>query len=698
MTHGKRFPVSRFTRTRTTDLRLPAASALLALVVLLLLVSPVAGAELAAARPHAPDLAPHVIINSTMTSCLGVNGDIHEAAEEVYLVWTGTPTQATLHMEIASANAAHSVYLNDHLVGQVEPNLGDRDCNTNPQPVQWPLADPGWVRKGLNTITITNSAWPNDTWYAVRGHIEMEGDVAAATLVDFSFTSSYDSTPQQAVLQLPPGYGGGPLPLVIGLHGWGETRWQPLDLWGGAVAEQGWLLAAPEMHGEQPDTPPGRRALASRASQHDVLDTQAYVVTGYGVDADRVYLVGESMGGMIAATTAAKYPDNFAAVVDVAGITDLAAWYDESNNWYKQEQIAEECGGTPAENPFEYQRRSSLRMPGNLVPLPLAVVHGQADDKVLPHHAQDLYAAVQARGGQLIELYWHEGGHDAGEYDASWQMDWLANHVRGAAPVHLGIQSDESKPYFWLDIAQTGGDHWTEIQAAAMAETQTLSGLVGDPHPVSLTFDLAGAGLPPDLPYTVRVQNMGGGDPITTVMIPSGGRLTVNVPAGEHSLGLVAMPPTPTSTPTSTPTDTPTLTPTPTSTPTDTPTPAPTPTSTPTATPTLTPTPTSTPTDTPTLTPTATDTPTPTSTPTNTPTATPTPTSTPTATPTPTPTSKPTATPTPTATATPTLTPTPTGTPTDTPMSTPTLTPTATPVLWRLYLPLIRKLEIRNWT
>ncbi|MDH7487447.1 MAG: alpha/beta fold hydrolase [Anaerolineae bacterium] len=658
-----------------------AASVRLVLVVLLLMASPAAGAGAASALPQAE-------ISSTMTGCLKVTPDIHEAAEEVYLVWSGTPTRATLHMEIASANAAHSVYLNDHLVGQVVPNLGGRDCNTNPQPVQWLLADLSWVRQGLNRIKITNSAYPNDTWYAVRGHIRMEGDVVAATPVDFSFTSSYDGTLQWAVLQLPPGYGGEPLPLVIGLHGWGETRWGALDLWGQAAAQQGWLLAAPEMHGEQPYNPPGHHALASRASQHDILDTQAYVAAAYGVDADRVYVVGESMGGMVAATTAAKYPDNFAAVVDVAGITNLTAWYNESN-WYKQSLIAAECSGTPAENPFEYERRSSLHMPGNLVPLPLAVVHGQADDKVPPHHAQDLYDAVLARGGQLIELYWHPGGHDAGPYDPFWQMGWLANHERGAAPARLDIRSDESKPYFWLDIAQTGGDHWTEIQAAAMAETQTLSGLVGDPHPLSLTFDLAGAGLPPDLPYTVRMQDTGGGDPIITVMIPEGGRLTVNIPAGEHSLELAAMTPTPTSTPTSTATDTPTVTPTSTATdtPTVTPTPTDTPTATPTGTPTATPTPTATSSATPTGTPTDTPTPsaTPTDTPTDTPTATATPTPTPTATPTPSATPTNTPTDTPTATTTPTLTPTPSS------------TPTATPALRRIYLPLVRKLALGGW-
>jgi len=584
--------VPRSANMRNTALVTLAASTLLALVALALLASPAtAWTESATVRHHAPALAPEAIITSTMTGRLQVYPGTNDDSEDVYLVWAGTATSATMHLEIAGANAPHSGYLNDHLVGQVEPNLG-----ANPVPVHWLLEDLGWVEKGLNRIGITNHANPAATWYAIRGHLVLEGNVAAATLVDFEFTSSYDDSPQWAMLQLPPGYGGNPLPLVIALHGWSGTRWDALGYWGPAAAEQGWLFAAPEMHGEVPDTPPGRRALASRASQHDIMDTLAYVDAHYGVEADRVYLQGESMGGMIAATTAAKYPDHFAAVVDVSGITDLAAWYDESPGWRRGE-IAAECSGTPQENPFEYQRRSSLHMPGNLVPLPLAVVHGENDTKVLPHHAQDLVDAVQGRGGQLIEPFWHEGGHEAGEYDPDWQVDWLTNHVRGAAPSRLDIRSDESKSYFWLDIEQTGGDHWTALQAEALDAVQTLSGTVSDTHPVSLTFELADAGLPADLPYTVVVQEVSGGDPTTTVMTPTAGALMVSIPAGEHDVTLVAIPPTPT--PTATPTNTPTATATPTST--ATPTPTDTPTATPSATPTHTPTPS--PTATPTATP-----------------------------------------------------------------------------------------------
>ncbi len=535
--------------------RRSVSSVLLAFVALGLFASPApVQAESTAWGQHSPTLAS---VASTMTGCLIVGPETPTASEEVYLVWAGTPTKATLRMEIANAHGAHDVFLNGHLVGQVEPGLGGEDCDTDPVPVQWLLDDPGWVLSGSNRLEITNSANAVDTWYAVRGHFVLEGDITAAALLDSTFDSSYDGSSQQAVLQLPLGYDHGSLPLVVGLHGWSGERWRALKYWGLAANQQGWLFAAPEMHGREPHDPPGGRALASLASQYDVMDAVAYVNANYDVDPDRIYLVGKSMGGMIAATTAAKYPDRFAAAVDVAGITDLTAWHVEAPLWL-EESIAAECGGTPEQAPFEYERRSSLEMAGNLLPLPLALVHGEADTTVLPHHAQDLYDAVQRRGGDLVELYWHEGGHNAGEYDPDWQMAWLANHVRSdAAPTRLDIHSDEEKPYFWLNVEYERGnqqhylplvlgsgmvgyvddrDHWMAVEAEVMVDDQILVGSASVLRPVNLTIDLAGAGLPPGSRYAVAVQGVDEAVRSYTTITPALGSLTVSVPPGEHDL------------------------------------------------------------------------------------------------------------------------------------------------------------------
>jgi pimeloyl-ACP methyl ester carboxylesterase len=94
----------------------------------------------------------------------------------------------------------------------------------------------------------------------------------------------------------------------------------------------GWLLAAPEMHGEVNNgTNVGAQAMASRASEWDVLDTINYVKTIYNVDASRIYLVGFGMGGMVATFTAAL-DERVAATVSISGFTPFRSDNDAAGD------------------------------------------------------------------------------------------------------------------------------------------------------------------------------------------------------------------------------------------------------------------------------------------------------------------------------------------------------------------------------
>jgi hypothetical protein len=267
-----------------------------------------------------------------------ISNEVNEVSEIVYLAWAGTPTSVTLHMEIGGAFRPHKVYLNDdgtyvNEVGTVPIDLaGQPNCGGNQTPTFWDNIDPSWLKQGYNEITIVNDY--SQTWHADQAYLEVQGaDLQGTELVTFDFTSSYDAEVLEATLQVPPGWVGGPTPVLIGLHGWLGFGHHYLEdvipMFAGPAAQRGWLLLAPQTHGEQdprPGYPQGHRSLASRAAQHDVFDSLAYVDANYGVDPSRVYLAGQSMGGMNALTTAAKYPDQFAAVLSDAGITDLPDW------------------------------------------------------------------------------------------------------------------------------------------------------------------------------------------------------------------------------------------------------------------------------------------------------------------------------------------------------------------------------------
>jgi poly(3-hydroxybutyrate) depolymerase len=122
-----------------------------------------------------------------------------------------------------------------------------------------------------------------------------------------------------------------PTPLVIALHGLGATEDSFFDSYARLppkLAEQhGFLLAAPL--GFRVDGFYGSRivaandpAAARRAdlSEQDVMNVLARMRADYNVDADRIYLIGHSMGAIGTWALGAKYPDVWAALGPFSGI------------------------------------------------------------------------------------------------------------------------------------------------------------------------------------------------------------------------------------------------------------------------------------------------------------------------------------------------------------------------------------------
>ncbi|MFZ1627690.1 MAG: SdrD B-like domain-containing protein, partial [Anaerolineae bacterium] len=463
-----------------------------------------------------------------------------------------------------------------------------------------------------NTIRIVNDADPNDSYSIASGILEISGDVSGATYQDFVYASSYPAYPSypRAIAQIPSNYDGAPRPLIIGVHGYGNElslRWQPIYAYGAEANRRGWLLASPEMHGENPDSG-GGHSLGARAAQRDLLDTVNYMKAHYAVDSSRVYLIGFSMGAQTALLGAAKYPDVFAGIVEYSAFASLSDWYYETEDW-RRTVIESETYGTPSSQPFEYARRGPKNVALGFKHMPLAIVHGSADTKVLPHHGQDIYDAIARVGPDRLEMHWYNGDHDGdpSPWNATWAFDFLSPLILASNPSAIALRTDESKTTWWLGITQYGDPHWTAADLTFSSSARWITGIITEEAGVDLAFDVASLGLPASGPYVLEKDNLGNGSHSVQPLTAYNGRVTAYLSAAPWRLRLSPGNSTPTPTPVWT--STPTLTPTPTRTPTSTLTP--TPTRTPTNTPTPTQSPTETATRTPTPTPTATPSPTP---------------------------------------------------------------------------------------
>ncbi|MER7754325.1 prolyl oligopeptidase family serine peptidase [Kitasatospora sp. NPDC097643] len=204
----------------------------------------------------------------------------------------------------------------------------------------------------------------------------------------------------RAALFLPTGHRpeDGPLPVLLAPYAGPALRivttggawWGLVSQW---YADQGFAVLAVDGRGTPGRGPHwdktihGDKAGPALEDQVEGLHAAARLRPGL-LDLDRVAIRGWSYGGYLAALAVLRRPDVFHAAVAGAAPTDQRL-YD--THW--QERFL----GHPDEHPERYDACSLLADAPKLR-RPLLIVHGLADDNVLPVHALRLSGALLAAG------------------------------------------------------------------------------------------------------------------------------------------------------------------------------------------------------------------------------------------------------------------------------------------------------------
>ncbi len=436
-----------------------------------------------------------------------------------------------------------------------------------PTPTNTSTATP--TRSATPTVTHTPTRTPTQT--STPTYVPTQTTTATVrpsatalpndTVVLLEFTSSIDGATNKAKLRLPAGYLlGQPVPLVIGLTHWGGYMESVIPNYPTAnhafyspeVTSRGWLLLAPDR---------GNYHVATTAFQHRLMEMLDHVIARYAVDTSRIYIMGISGGGYRSAVMGAKYPDRFAAVVDIKGPTDMKQWYLEDCSDARSHIIPMTSDiGHYSQYPYNYQRFSVLLnhrdgLVRNLIHVPVAVLHNTGDDSwcfpsgyniVEQRHSDWLHDALIHWGSDQPPLNLRFPGNHNADPKPEQVVElfaWLEAQSLQLDHRRLVVKTDESKAYYWLFVQQQPrrdalrDDPWTAVDVSYDPETHYIRAMVTDTLGITLRFNLEQMGLTPAASYVVEDRDMRTGSLTVRSASPNGGWLSVStINGGEREL------------------------------------------------------------------------------------------------------------------------------------------------------------------
>src|SRR5947209_7445885 len=118
--------------------------------------------------------------------------------------------------------------------------------------------------------------------------------------------------------------------------------------------------------------------------------------------------MGGSYGGFMVLAALTTYPDIWAAGVDIVGIANFETFLRNTGAYRRHWRIPEY--GDPDRNADLFQRISPIHHVDRIT-APLMVIHGANDPRVPLSEAEQMVAALEARGRQVRFLRFDDEGH-----------------------------------------------------------------------------------------------------------------------------------------------------------------------------------------------------------------------------------------------------------------------------------------------
>jgi hypothetical protein len=387
------------------------------------------------------------------------------------------------------------------------------------------LADLVIDRLGQDYSSVTGNPW-----WAIHAPLmefeELKLEAAGKTarvrpygFYRFSYRDDVDGSPQFCRAYLPGGYDPAKKwPLVIRIHGYNPAnpdyvRWWSVDTRHNIAdveyaGRQGVIYMEP--HGRGNTTYLG-------LGDQDIQRVIQLAKQQFSVDEDRVYLVGESMGGWGTWNVGTRHPDLFAAIAPVYGGSD-----------YHSELTEEQLAKLNPTDRFLEEKGSSWSMADGLLNMPILVHHGDVDQSVNVDFSRYGVRMLQRWGYNVRYVEMPGYGHEELNVMAN-IIDWLLQYRREANPAHVRLRSAElqNAKAYWAAVDQAARPNEFMVVDAEVTAPNTIR--VDSQNVLALTLSPGAILIDPSRDVKV-VWN---GDARTAKM--NNGRLKLAAPGYERS-------------------------------------------------------------------------------------------------------------------------------------------------------------------
>jgi dipeptidyl aminopeptidase/acylaminoacyl peptidase len=140
----------------------------------------------------------------------------------------------------------------------------------------------------------------------------------------------------------------------------------------------------------------------------DVVSAVEWLRTRDDIIPDRIGVMGQSYGGFMTLASIALYPELWAVAVDVVGIANFVSFLERTGPWRRKHR-SEEYGFLESDRDM-LERISPLTYI-NDIRAPLFIIHGRNDPRVPLFEAEQMHAALTARGQDVQLRVFDDEGH-----------------------------------------------------------------------------------------------------------------------------------------------------------------------------------------------------------------------------------------------------------------------------------------------